>query len=370
MYEESTASVRPMIPRWLTRSRGRRYEAKEYKSPGPGAASLKDIAIRSAVLHVDNIPPEVLECVPWVVGKRIADYLTRTEAWSLKTWGVFATAYSEEEDPILKQYRISLRAKAGEHVHELDPILKQISVLSFDHITNLSIQRLKFTQSVFIIILKIPNLGVLALTHNQIGADVGDSEDINDNFVKKWSRLVVEECRLLKLKVFILRHFALTSCILDYFSALPALLLCNIESWILDPDPIGGINPRWGWDLLDGAERNWDPEKMWHLQTISTHTLLSKCYKYAITHIPCTPDNTKPAMPKSPVLSIDYGALRYQTMARKSRSIWYNRVPLTQSVVAAQQAKSASVAPQNRTERTRSIRSEKQIDLGEFLGSF
>jgi hypothetical protein len=100
--------------------------------------------------------------------------------------------------------------------------------------------------------LKIPNLGVLALTHNKIGADVGDSEDINDNFVKKWSRLVVEECRLLKLRVLILRHFALTSCILDYFSALPALLLCNIESWILDPDPIGGINPRWGWDLLDG----------------------------------------------------------------------------------------------------------------------
>ena len=78
MYEESTASVRPMIPRWLTRSRGRRYEAKEYKSPGPGAASLRDIATRSAVLHVGNIPPEILECVPWVVGKRIADYLTRT----------------------------------------------------------------------------------------------------------------------------------------------------------------------------------------------------------------------------------------------------------------------------------------------------
>src|ERR1700722_14659062 len=100
---------------------------------------------------------------------------------------------------------------------------------------------------------------------------------------------------------------------------------------------------------------------MWHLQTISTHTLLSKCYKYAITHIPCTPGNTKPVMPKSPVLSIGYGAMRYQTMARKSRSIWYKRVSLTQSVVAAQRAKSA---PQNHTERTRSIRSEKQIDLG------
>jgi len=109
---------------------------------------------------------------------------------------------------------------------------------------------------------------------------------------------------------------------------------------------------------------------MWHLQTISTHTLLSKCYKYAITHIPCTPDNAKPAMLKSPVLSIDYGALRYQTMARKSRSIWYKRVSLTQSVVAAQRAKSASVAPQNHTKRARSMRSKKQIDLGEFLGSF
>ena len=172
------------------------------------------------------------------------------EAWSLKTWGIFVTAYSKEEDPILKQYRISLRAKAGEHVHELDPILKQISALSFNHITNLSIQRLKFTQSVFIIILKIPNLGVLALTQDRLGAGMGDSEDIDDNFVKKWSRLVVEEYRLLKLKVFIIRHFALTSCILNYFSALPALLLCNIESWILNPDPIGGINPRWGWDLL------------------------------------------------------------------------------------------------------------------------
>lgn len=109
---------------------------------------------------------------------------------------------------------------------------------------------------------------------------------------------------------------------------------------------------------------------MWHLQEMSTHTLLSKCYEYAITHTPCTPGNTKLVMPKSPVLSIDYGALRYQTMARKSQSIWYKRVSLTQSVVAAQQAKSAPVAPQNHTERTRSIRSEKQIDLGEFLGSF
>ncbi|OCL08442.1 hypothetical protein AOQ84DRAFT_376790 [Glonium stellatum] len=370
VYEESTASVRSMIPHWLTRSRGRIYRPGEYKSPGPGVASLRDIAIRSAILHIDIIPPEVLKCVPWVVGKTIADYLTRTEAWSLKIWGTFAAAYSGEEDPVLKQYKINLCTKASGDMHELDLILKQLSTLSFNHITNLSIHRLKFTKTDFITLSNIQNLGVLALSCDHSVADADHSGDIDDTFMKKWSRLVGEESRLLKLKVFILRRFTLTAYILNYFSALPALLLCNIENRTLDQKLAGGITLQWGWDLLYRVESNWDPEEIWHDQEMSTHALLRECYKYAIIHTLRAPGEPQPAMPKSPVLSIDYGASCSQIIVGKPQSIWYKRISLAQSIVAAKRAVPTPQKSQDHAKRTRSIRPGKQIDLGDFLGSF
>lgn len=56
---------------WKTTGRLKRYE--KHRSHGPGCSSLRNMAIRVAIINSLSITPETLAEVPWEVAKQLWD---------------------------------------------------------------------------------------------------------------------------------------------------------------------------------------------------------------------------------------------------------------------------------------------------------
>lgn len=356
--------MRSMIPSWQWQTRGMKSDPKQWTNSGPGAARLDAVALRSVAWNIDHITPEILECVPWVVGKRIADYLTRTETWNLKTWKTFAAAYPEENDRILAQYKITIRTREGENLYELDSITKFLSALPFNHITMLNIQRLKFTKNAMLAVSRIPNLGILALDLSW-GDNCPDS--ISATFMQRWCRLVVEEGRLSKLKVIALRSFELSLLSLHHLAGHPALVLCNIESLKSKVEWDDGAKSSCGWELLSSTEVDGDLKSMWNDPKSTVHQILQKVYKYAVKQ---TKPDAEHEMSRPATLSIDYGAARSSLGATSLSSLWYTRVAPLPEASSIPRETITTYEPQGPVKKKRKLRPGKQMDIGDILGGF
>ena len=58
-----------MTADWVWKTRGSTKEHGRYRAGGPGCSSLKDMAIRSILLHSVDLTAESLETLPWSVGQ-------------------------------------------------------------------------------------------------------------------------------------------------------------------------------------------------------------------------------------------------------------------------------------------------------------
>ena len=70
-YTEVTYDGGSMTADWLWKTTGSSKEYEDHSSPGPGCSSLKDMAIRVALVNAFDITPEVLAEVPWEVSKQL-----------------------------------------------------------------------------------------------------------------------------------------------------------------------------------------------------------------------------------------------------------------------------------------------------------
>ena len=70
-YTEVTCNGGSMTADWSWKTVGSSREYEHYSSTGPGCSSLKDMAIRVAILNAFNITPEALAEVPWELAKQL-----------------------------------------------------------------------------------------------------------------------------------------------------------------------------------------------------------------------------------------------------------------------------------------------------------
>ena len=68
---------------WVWKTRGSSRDAARFRSPGPGCASLVNMAIRSALIHSINITAESFEGLPWEVAKLLWESLVASYAFIL-----------------------------------------------------------------------------------------------------------------------------------------------------------------------------------------------------------------------------------------------------------------------------------------------
>lgn len=86
-------------------------------------------------------------------------------------------------------------------------------------------------------LLDILNLAVLVLEQYPIGIYSKDDGGIDDRFIKNWGRAVYEKGAFKKLRVLVLRHFAVSLAdTLKGLAVFPVLFLCNLDSWCLKQD--------------------------------------------------------------------------------------------------------------------------------------
>lgn len=80
VFTEVSRPGGPMTLNWLWKTQGSSREAVRFRSPGPGCASLINMAIRSALVHSINITTESLENLPWEVAKLLWESLVASYA--------------------------------------------------------------------------------------------------------------------------------------------------------------------------------------------------------------------------------------------------------------------------------------------------
>ena len=68
-YIERTCQGSSDRPEWLWKTLGSTGDVANFRSTGPGCTSLQDMAIRCLCQAIHYITPELLQSVPWSVGK-------------------------------------------------------------------------------------------------------------------------------------------------------------------------------------------------------------------------------------------------------------------------------------------------------------
>ena len=71
VYTELTCNGGPMTADWVWKTRGRTREHGYFRSSSPGCSSLKNMAIRSLLLHSFSITAQSLETLPWSIGQEL-----------------------------------------------------------------------------------------------------------------------------------------------------------------------------------------------------------------------------------------------------------------------------------------------------------
>ena len=71
-----------MTSEWVWKTLGSSQESGRFRSPGPGCASLSNMAIRSVMVNMMSVTVENLQGVPWQVGKKLWD---RIQKWYVRT---------------------------------------------------------------------------------------------------------------------------------------------------------------------------------------------------------------------------------------------------------------------------------------------
>lgn len=70
-YSEVTCNGGSMTADWTWKTTGRLKKYEKHRSRGPGCSSLRNIAIRVAMLNSLSITPETLAEVPWEVARQL-----------------------------------------------------------------------------------------------------------------------------------------------------------------------------------------------------------------------------------------------------------------------------------------------------------
>ena len=71
IFTEQNCKPAPMGATWTSRTRGSSKEFENFLSPGPGCASLWDMAVRTLLQNLDSLNSDVLAGIPVPVLERM-----------------------------------------------------------------------------------------------------------------------------------------------------------------------------------------------------------------------------------------------------------------------------------------------------------
>ena len=174
---------------------------------------------------------------------------------TFKSWSVFTSAFPGK---LKENYHILIRQHTGEP-SKLSTIGRQVTSLSFDSLTFLCIRGLQITTvNLNTDLLKLTNLAVLVLEQPGGRPDGGE----NDRMIKDWGVSVSTTSSFKKLRVLVLKHFDVSvPGALQGLTNFPALVLCNLDSWLVKKDLKPSLrdgrvythtNGQWRQRLIDG----------------------------------------------------------------------------------------------------------------------
>lgn len=79
VYVETTsAEVKSMVPKWMSRHRGKKVNPLDFKNRRYGCNTLQLMALRSCVWHSDELTSDVLQCLDWHIAEKVYDELSRS----------------------------------------------------------------------------------------------------------------------------------------------------------------------------------------------------------------------------------------------------------------------------------------------------
>ncbi len=71
VYSETTCIAGPMTADWVWTTKGRAESIRDFRSNGPGCATLEHMAIRAVIAHSSSLSMESLQDIPWLLAVNI-----------------------------------------------------------------------------------------------------------------------------------------------------------------------------------------------------------------------------------------------------------------------------------------------------------
>jgi len=245
---------------WLTKTRGRLEDPRDYRNPGPGAASLEAMAMRSCLFNFRFFSRATIAQTPEyyceMIGRRLEETYGAISSPSSPSLTAFFSIPSILNHPSnmlnLRDWAyLNARANLGDrkiHVREekgsYPTLIKDMNVFFGtkslgDFMTNLSVMQLNIDSEALFQISHITTLRVLMLEHfysPRMDPNVGNIDQfvaVDDYVIRKWADDAKEHAYLPYLRVLGLRGFKMSYVALQALLGFPGLCIVNLTHEVL-----------------------------------------------------------------------------------------------------------------------------------------
>ncbi|MCJ1481892.1 hypothetical protein MMC06_002052 [Schaereria dolodes] len=241
IYSEIICDTSPMSAAWVWATRGMLSDIVTFRSPGPGCATMQEMAIRRIIMHASSLVVESLDAVPWQVAKKLWQMILRqlvfsfvscevsanhrsSDLDSLHSWKVFISSYPEDTGAPSLKHRLQVIAKPRMLLNEY---YKPITSESFQWITFLTLSDITCSRNDLTQLSLLTNLGTLAIGRGVKAPETG----LDDRIIRAWAEAANVTKAFSMLRVLVCRwQKDLTVLSLQYLARIPGLTLFIVEA--------------------------------------------------------------------------------------------------------------------------------------------